>query len=125
MITEQAIMTTEEVAKRFHELSLAGKWNEIQDELFSTDAKSIEPNQAQGLSTVTGLKAIKEKGKKWEEMIEAVHSGYCNEPQVAGRYFVCAMGTEVTMKGQPKSKMDEIALYEVSNGKIVSEQFFY
>jgi hypothetical protein len=125
MTTDQAIMTTEQIAKRFYELSLEGKWNEIQDELFSRDAKSIEPEQAQGLSTVKGLKAIKEKGKQWEEMIEAVHSGYCNEPHVAGKYFVCAMGTEVTMKGQPRTKMDEIALYEVSDGKIISEQFFY
>lgn len=125
MITEQAIMTTEQVAKRFYELSLEGKWNEIQDELFSEDAKSIEPDRAQGLSTVTSLKAIKEKGKQWEEMIETVHSGYCKEPQVAGKYFVCAMGIDMTMKGQPRTKMDEIALYEVSDGKIVSEQFFY
>jgi hypothetical protein len=57
-------------------------------------------------------------------MIEEVHGGYTNEPQVGGNYFACAMGIDVTMKGQPRSKMDEVALYEVRNGKIVKEQFF-
>jgi hypothetical protein len=58
-------------------------------------------------------------------MIEEVYGGYCNEPQVAGNYFVCAMGVDVKMKGQPRGKMDEIALYEVRDGKILSEQFFF
>jgi hypothetical protein len=31
----------------------------------------------------------------------------------------------VTMKGSGRMKMDEIALYEVKDGKIVKEQFFY
>jgi hypothetical protein len=35
------------------------------------------------------------------------------------------MGMDVTMKGQGRSKMDEIAVYEVKDGKIVKEQFFY
>jgi ketosteroid isomerase-like protein len=32
---------------------------------------------------------------------------------------------DVTMKGQGRMKMDEIAVYGVKDGKIVSEQFFY
>ena len=35
------------------------------------------------------------------------------------------MGMDVTMKGAGRVKMDEIALYEVKDGKIVKEQFFY
>jgi hypothetical protein len=31
----------------------------------------------------------------------------------------------VTVKGQGRMKMDEIAVYEVKDGKIVKEQFFY
>ena len=118
-------MTTQEIAKRFYALAQEGKWNEVQDELFSKDATSIEPPHAQGLATVTGLDKIKEKGKQWEGMIEESHGGYCQEPQVAGDFFTCAMGADVTMKGQGRVKMDEIALYEVKDGKIVREQFFY
>jgi hypothetical protein len=32
---------------------------------------------------------------------------------------------DVTMKGQGRMNMDEIAVYEVKDGKIVKEQFFY
>jgi hypothetical protein len=118
-------MNTQEIAKRFYSLAQEGKWDQLQTDLFSKDAKSIEPAHAQGLQSVTGLDKIKEKGKIWESMIQEVHGGYCNEPQVAGNFFTCAMGVEMTMKGQSRSKLDEIALYEVKDGKIVSEQFFY
>ena len=118
-------MTTQEVAKKFYDLAQQGHWEKIQDELFSKDAKSIEPAHAQGLGNANGLDKIKEKGKQWEAMIEETHGGYCHEPQVAGNYFACTMGADVTMKGQGRTKMDEIALYEVKDGKIVMEQFFY
>ncbi len=118
-------MTTQEVANRFYALSLEGKWDQVQEELFSKDAKSIEPERAQGLTSVSGMDKIKEKGKQWNEMIEETHGGYCNEPQVAGNFFTCAMGADVTMKGQGRIMMDEVAVYEVKDGKIVSEQFFY
>lgn len=121
----ETMLTTDQVAKRFYELAQSGKWYEIQDELFDQNAKSIEPSGSDGLQTVTGLDAIRKKGKDWEAMIEEVHGGYCNEPQVGGNYFACSMGVDMTMKGQPRSKMDEIALYEVRDGKIISEQFFY
>jgi hypothetical protein len=32
---------------------------------------------------------------------------------------------DVSLKDQGRVKMDEIALYEVQDGKIVSEQFFF
>jgi hypothetical protein len=118
-------MSTQQVANRFYELAQQGNWDQIQDELFSKEAKSIEPQQAQGLSTVQGIDKIKQKAKEWNTMVEETHGGYCKEPQVAGRYFVCAMGADVTMKGQGRVNMDEVALYEVKDGKIVSEQFFY
>jgi len=44
---------------------------------------------------------------------------------VAGNYISVAMGMDVTMKGMGRMNMDEIALYEVKDGKIVKEQFFY
>jgi hypothetical protein len=124
-MTTQEIMTTQDVANRFSELAEQNKWDLVLDELFSNDAESIEPAHAQGLKTVKGLAAIRQKAKDWEQMIEAVHGGYTSKPVVGGDYFSCAMGIEATFKGRGLSKMDEIALYHVVNGKIVSEQFFY
>lgn len=118
-------MTTEEVANRFYELSQQNDWNKIQDELYADDAASIEPEQAQGLQSVKGMDAIKEKGKKFEGMIEEMHGGYSSKPVIAGNHFSVAMGMDVTMKGMGRSKMDEIAVYEVKDGKIVKEQFFF
>jgi len=124
MITEQ-VMTTQEVADRLSQLFKENKWNEAQEELFSDDAKSIEPAGPQGLATVEGLDAIKKKGEEFNNSLEEMHGGYASEPLVAGRYIAVAMGLDATMKGVGRMKMDEIALYEVKDGKIVSEQFFY
>ena len=57
-------------------------------------------------------------------MIEQVHGGYSGKPQVAGNHFSVSMGIDATLKGAGRSKMDEIAVYEVKDGKIVKEQFF-
>lgn len=118
-------MTTNDVANRFNELAQTGNWQQIQDELFADNAVSIEPENSPGMRSVEGLEAIRAKGKQFEEMMEEMHGGYSNEPQVAGNHFAVAMGMDVTMKGQGRMKMDEIAVYQVKDGKIVKEQFFY
>ena len=124
MIAEQT-MTTAEVAAKFNLLSKEGKWDKIQDELFAENAVSIEPPNSPGMQSVEGLPAIKQKGKMFNEMVEEMHGGYSTDPVVAGNHFSVAMGMDVTMKGMGRSKMDEIVLYEVKDGKIMKEQFFY
>jgi len=127
MTTKEAVMTTQEVANRFSELAKENKWTEIQDELYADDAVSIEPPQAaaQGLQNAEGLDAIKQKGEEFNKMIEEMHGGYCSEPVVAGNHFSVGAGMDVTMKGAGRMQMDEIAVYEVKDGKIVKEQFFF
>src|SRR6185436_1719524 len=125
MSTLEAVMTTQEVANRFHELSQTGQWDKIQDELFAENAASIEPPQSQGMQSVEGLDAIREKGKIFGEMVGEMHGGFTSAPLVGGKFFSVAMGMDCTMKGMGRQKMDEIALYEVKDGKIVKEQFFY
>jgi len=124
MTTKTLVMTTQEVADRFYELAQQGNFDKIQDELFDEDAKSIEPSYS-NWENVQGLDKIKEKAQKWQAMVEEMHGGYTNKPQVAGNFFVCIMGMDVTVKGQPRMKMDEVAVYEVKDGKIVLEQFFF
>jgi len=125
MSTMEAVMTTQEVANRMNELFKENKWQEVQDELFSDDAESIEPPHSRGLQTVKGREALKEKGRQFQESIEEMHGGWCSEPLVGGNYISFAMGIDVTMKGMGRMKMDEICVYEVKDGKIVKEQFFY
>ena len=120
-------MTTQEVANRFSVLSKEGKFDVIQDELYSSDCESIEPQSGEGsgLTHAKGIEAIKEKGKKFNESVEEMHGGYSSEPIVGGNYFSVAMGMDVTMKGMDRMKMDEICVYEVKDGKITKEQFFF
>ena len=125
MSTLEAVMTTQEVANRMAELFKENKWAEVQHELFSDDAESIEPPHAQGMQSVKGKEAIRKKGEDFNNMVEEVHGGYAGEPIVAGNYIALAMGFDATMKGMGRQKMDEIAVYEVRDGKIVKEQFFY
>ncbi|MDX2133330.1 MAG: nuclear transport factor 2 family protein [Saprospiraceae bacterium] len=117
-------MTTKQVADRFYQLAQQGQWDDIQNELFSQDAVSIEP-EGTPWGTVKGLDAIREKGRQFAAMFEEMHSGWCTEPQVGGNYFSVAMGMDVTMKDQGRVNMDEVCVYQVKDGKIVSEQFFY
>ena len=118
-------MTTQEVANRFNELAQTGQWEQIHSELFADNAVSVEPPASQGMQSVEGLAAIKEKGKRFSEMVEEMHGGYSTPPVVGGKFFSVAMGMDCTMKGMGRQKMDEIAVYEVKDGKIVKEQFFY
>lgn len=124
MIAEQT-RTTAEVAARFNELAKAGSWDKIQDELFAENAVSVEPPNVPGMQSVEGLAAIKEKGKQFNESVEEMHDGYSTDPVVAGNFFSVAMGLDATMKGMGRMRMDEIAVYEVKDGKIVKEQFFF
>jgi hypothetical protein len=125
METKEAVMTTQDVANRLHELFNEGKWAEAQEELFSEDAESVEPPHSKGMQSVKGLDAIRKKGQQFNEMVEEMHGGYTSEPIVAGNHIAFGMGIDATYKGMGRQKMDEIALYEVKDGKIVKEQFFY
>jgi len=72
-----------------------------------------------------GKKAVAEKGKQFASMIEERHGGSCSDPVVGGRYFSIAMSIDATMKGMGRQLLDEVCVYEVKDGKIVNEQFFY
>jgi ketosteroid isomerase-like protein len=125
MSTTNKVMTTQEVADRFHQFAQKGQWTEAEQELYADDAVCIEPASAPGMQSVSGKNAIIEKGKQFSQMVEEMHGGYSNQPVVAGNHFAVAMGMDITMKGQGRSKMDEIAVYEVKDGKIAKSQFFY
>jgi len=119
-------MTTQEIASQWAEYCRTGQMDKAQQELYSEDCISLEMEGAQGFpQRVEGMAAIAEKGKLWESMVEEFHGLEMDGPIVAGNYFTATMKMDITMKGQPRRIDEEIALYKVENGKIVSEQFFY
>lgn len=118
-------MTTQQIADRFYELAQTGAFDTIVQEFYAEDCISIEPENSPGLPSVQGLEAIRAKGVQFNETVEAIHSAYTNAPIVSGNFFALTMGMDVTMKGMGRMQMDEVCVYEVKDGKIVKEQFFY
>ena len=125
MYTTEALLSTQQIANRLSALFKENKWEEAQEELFDSDAMSIEPYNHAGLKTVKGVQAIKQKTKDFNAQFDEVHSGYVTDPIVAGKYISFGMGMDAINKNGIRIKLDEIAVYEVREGKIIKEQFFY
>jgi len=123
--TETAVMTTQEVVSRFNELAKQEKWFEIQDELFSDDVKSIDPPHSPFFGYAEGKTAVRGKGEAFLKKIEAFHGAHTTEPVVGGNHFAVGREVDVTVQGMGRIQIKEIMLYEIRDGKIVSEQFFY
>lgn len=120
-------MNTQQVAKRLVELCREGKYQEAQDELYAQDAVSIEMEGLPpgALGNAKGMDEIREKGRKFNESIETVHGGSTGDPVIAGNWFSVASEMDTTMKGRGRVTMREICVYQVRDGKINHEQFFY
>jgi hypothetical protein len=117
-------MMTPQIADRLVELCRKGQFEAAQTELFSDDAISLEPEGA-AMEVAEGLTAIQEKGRQFMASVEEMHGISISEPLVAGNFFTVSMTLDVTFKGQGRVKMQELCVYEVEDGKIIGEQFFY
>lgn len=121
-------MTTKEVADKYHELMSANKREQVVDELYSQNIVCKEPEHAMamGIPNITkGLVAVKAKSKARDGLIAEIHGDFCSEPIIAGSFFSVVLERDVTFKGKPRMNLQEIAVFEVKDGNIVSEQFFY
>ncbi|HZT01028.1 MAG TPA: SnoaL-like domain-containing protein [Steroidobacteraceae bacterium] len=117
--------STYQIAQRLADLVGRGEFEAAQRELFAQDAVSIEPQASEHFAKETrGLPAIIEKGRKWGEMVENVHSCSVSVPLVAGNAIALTLTMDVSMKGSGRMQLAEVCVYEVEKGKIISEQFF-
>ena len=101
---------------------------EIQDTFYHPDVvcQEMDKAAAMGMQVITkGLEAIKAKGVARRSTIEEIHSYKCSEPLVAGEFFTVTLKQELTFKGKPRTSLEEIAVFQVRDGKIIKEQFFY
>lgn len=118
-------MNTQEVANRLVELCRTGQYGQAIAELYSDEIVSKEPIGTPDRE-VKGLQAIANKGKQFEAKIEKIHKVSISDPVVAENFFSVNMLMHVDMKGVPHAiDMDEICVYQVRDGKIILEQFFY
>jgi len=125
MITDTITLTTKEVAARFNELAKQEKWFEIQDELFADDVRSIDPPHSPYFGYAEGKSSVRKKGEEWVKRIEAAHKRYTSEPVVGGNHFAVGREVDISVNGIGRIQINEVMLYEVKDGKIILEQFFY
>ncbi len=117
-------MNTTQVAQQYIEFCKKGETTECLNTLYSPTAVSYEPKGAP-TEMVNGIEGIRNKQENWRNSVEEVHNMEISEPLVAGNHFSCTMQMDVTYKGQPRSQFEEVCVFEVENGKIVNERFFY
>ena len=123
--TSSYVMTTGEIAERFNELAQQEKWFEIQEEFFSDNIKSIDPPNSPYFGYAEGKANVRKKGEEFGKKIEALHGASTTEPVVGSNHFAVGRKVDVTVQEHRRIQIDEIMLYEVKDGQIISEQFFY
>jgi len=118
-------MEAKEIAEKLVSWYNAGDVERPYQELYSPKIVSIE-NEGKGDTGISeGFDGLQKKGEWWKENFE-VHSSTASEPIVAGNWFSVRFDMDTTHKASGhRSDSSEIAVYQVQDGKIVKEQFFY
>ena len=118
-------LTIERIAERFSELARQEKWFEIQDELFADNVRSVDPPNSHYFGYAEGKAPVRKKGEDFVSRIEALHKAQTSEPIIAGNHFAVGRELDITHQVHGRIQINEIMLYEVKDGKIILEQFFY
>jgi ketosteroid isomerase-like protein len=99
------------------------------DKLYSKDVVSIEAQGSPEMpAEMRGIDKIRGKNQWWFENNE-VHSTTVEGPFAHNDRFAVKFHYEMSPKSGPnkgkKTKMEEVGVYTVKDGKIVREEFFY
>jgi hypothetical protein len=118
--------STAAVAEELVSLCRAGRNADAINSFYSPDIVSVESMGNETMPReMKGIDAIRGKNQWWAENNE-VHSAKVDGPFLADDKFAVYYNYDVTFKPTGKRQpMEEMALYEVKDGKIVREQFFY
>lgn len=117
-------MTTQEVADKLVQLCREGKNDQAIEELYAENVISKEP-KGSDMELTEGKEAVKNKTLKWEESVEEIHTASCSDPIIADSHFAIVMNIDATYKAHGRMAMSEICVYEVKDGKIAADEFFY
>ena len=118
--------TTAAVAEELVSFCKAGNFMDAINTLYSPDIVSVESMGNETMPReMKGIDAIRGKNQWWAEN-HKVNSSVVEGPFVGEDKFSVYYNLDVTFKPTGKrNSMEEMALYEVKDGKIVREQFFY
>ncbi len=112
------------IANQLVKLLREKRFLDAQEQLFAMHAVNQEPEMFKERS-VNGLKAMIEKEKRFLSNIKKWTHFEVSEPLISNSHFSIRMFTEIILINNDKVSIDEIIVYEVANGKIIKEQFFY
>jgi hypothetical protein len=113
--------TITEIATRLASLCTERKFVDAYAELFSEHAESIDPIYKN--EPLKGLAHLIERERQFLSTAE-IHDIKVSEALYAGNYFSVIISMDFTVNGQDRKKLEELCVYKVENGKIVSQQFF-
>ena len=120
-------MSAKEIGQDLVKLCREGRNHECVDKYYAQDVESVEAAAPPGGDRVAkGIEAVRAKGKWWADNHE-VHSSVVEGPYPHGSdKFAVRIAFEVPFQPEnERTKMDEIAVFHVKDGKIVREEFFY
>jgi ketosteroid isomerase-like protein len=125
-MTAKAPASTAAVAQELVALCREGRNLDAVNKLYSPRIVSIESTGSPEMpAEMHGIEAIRAKHEWWDTNNE-VHSVTVNGPFLGEDQFAVQFSFDATFKptGQ-RSRMSEMALYTVKDGKIVREEFYY
>ena len=125
-MTAIAPASIDAVAQELVTLCRAGRNLDAIATLYSPKIVSVEPVGTDTMpAEMSGLEAIRRKNEWWLDSFE-VHSTEVHGPFLGDRQFAVRYDFDTTLKATgERSRMSEMALYTVEDGRIVREQFFY
>ena len=118
-------MNTLEVAKKWQEMCQQGKNIECIEELYADNVTSREMPGVPYGEIISGKKEVLEKSKQWLNDVIEFHNSEISDPVIANNHFTSKMFFDVTFKSRGRQQMEEVCVFEVQDGKIINEQFFY
>ncbi len=121
-------MNVNEIGRRLVDLCSQGRDHEALD-LYSPEVVTVEAGSMPDLPQVmTGKDALRRKSEWWTSNNE-VHEAKVKGPFPNGDRFAVIFDYEITPKAGPyagkRTRMEEVGVYTVENGKIVREEFYY
>jgi len=114
-------MNIQQIAEEVVQLIREGKNKQAKETFYAEHIVSIEGNG----DRLEGIKAIFQKSADWGAQVAEVHSASVSDPLVAADHFALHIKMDISYKNGHRAVMDEIAVYEVANEKIVFEQYFF
>lgn len=117
-------MTTQKVADRLIQLCREGKNLQAIDELYADNVISKEP-KGHPHEVTKGKEAVKDHTRQYQASVLETHSVHISDPIVYGNHFVFSLEIDATYKERGRVRGGELCVYEVKDGKVIYDEFFY